>query len=309
MPALMLFFALCAAVVLAAYGAYCITFRSPHKKQNDIFALPAGQAYLAGRTEMREMIAAAAEIPFEEVEITSYDGLRLAGQYYHVRHGAPLALCVHGYRATAIRDFCGGMPLLREMGCNVLLLHHRAQGKSEGHAITFGIKERFDILSWIEYANRRFGDTTPILLYGISMGAATVLMAAGLALPENVAGILADSPYTSPREIIRKVAGDMKLPPALAYPFVRLGALLFAGGIDPKDASAVTGAEGATVPITVIHGEADTFVPVEMSWEIAQANPAIALHTFPGAHHGISFMTDKPRYLAIVRQFMTDTLS
>lgn len=306
---LVVFLVLCALTVLASYGAYFITFHSPHKKQNDIFSLPAGRAYLAGREEMHAMIRHAASIPFEEVETRSHDGLTLAGQYYHVRDGAPLAICVHGYRATATRDFCGGMPLLRHLGFNVLLIHHRAQGKSQGHAVTFGIKERFDVMAWIEYAIARFGNTTPITLYGISMGAATVLMAAGLELPGNVRGILADSPYTTPRAIIQKVAGDMGLPPALAYPFVRLGALLFAGGIDPAEASAVTGVDGAKVPITIIHGEADAFVPVEMSYEIARANPNIALHVFPGAHHGISFMKDKPRYLAIATQFMNDCIA
>jgi len=304
MISLVIFLVLCALIVLASYGAYFITFHSPHKGQNDIFSLPAGKAYLAGRETMREMIRHAASIPFEEVTTTSRDGLILAAQYYHVRDGAPLGICVHGYRATATRDFCGGMPLLRRLGCNVLLIHNRAQGKSEGHAVTFGIRERFDVLSWIEYANARFGAQTPIMLYGISMGAATVLMAAGLELPQNVKGILADSPYTTPKEIICKVAGDMKLPPALAYPFVHLGALLFAGGIDPGEASAVTGVDGAKIPITLIHGEADAFVPVEMSYAIAKANPDINLHVFPEAHHGISYIKDKERYLSIATDFI-----
>lgn len=298
-----IFFALCALILLASYGAYFITFHSPQGNQNNIFNIPKGKEYLPQREEMRDMIRHAASIPYEEVSATSYDGLKLAGQYYHVRDGAPLVIGFHGYRATAIRDFCGGMPLMRELGFNVLLPHHRGQGKSQGHAVTFGIKERFDVLTWVEYANARFGNTTPILLYGISMGGATVLMAAGLELPENVKGILADCPYTTPKAIIRKVAKDMGIPPALIYPFVRLGGLLFAGGIDPADASALVGVEGATVPITVIHGEADAFVPADMSREIKKANPAIDLQLFPGAHHGISYMKDKPRYLSLVTDF------
>ncbi len=303
MTAGIIFAVLCALILLASYGAYFITFHSPHKNQNNIFNIPKEEGYLPQWEEMHSMIQHAASIPYEEVTTTSYDGLTLAGQYYHVCDGAPLVIGFHGYRATALRDFCGGMPLMRELGFNVLLPHHRSQGKSQGHAVTFGIKERFDVMSWLEYANHRFGNTTPILLYGLSMGGATVLMAAGLELPENVKGILADCPYTTPKAIIKKVAKDMGIPPAIIYPFVRLGGLLFAGGIDPSDASALTGVEGATVPITIIHGEADTFVPADMSRELKKANPAIDLQLFPDAHHGISYMKDKPRYLSLVTAF------
>ncbi|MBR4869808.1 MAG: alpha/beta fold hydrolase [Oscillospiraceae bacterium] len=298
-----IFFALCALILLVSYGAYFITFHSPQGDQNNIFNLPKGKAYLPQREEMRDMIRHAASIPYEEVRTTSYDGLTLAGQYYHVADDAPLAICFHGYRATATRDFCGGMPLMRELGFNVLLPHHRSQGKSQGPAVTCGIKERFDVLTWVDYASRRFGNTTPILLYGISMGGATVLMAAGLELPENVKGILADCPYTTPEAIIKKVAKDLGIPPAIIYPFVRLGGLLFAGGVDPKDASALTGVEGCEIPITIIHGEADAFVPADMSRELKKANPAIDLQLFPGGHHGISYMKDKPRYLSIATEF------
>ncbi len=66
--------------------------------------------------------------------------------------------------------------MLRE-GHNVLMIEERAHLESEGHTITFGIKERYDALDWIRYALQRFGEDTRIILVGISMGAATVLMA------------------------------------------------------------------------------------------------------------------------------------
>lgn len=80
----------------------------------------------------------------------------------------------------------------------------RAHGSSEGKCLTFGVKERYDCLAWINCAIERFGRDTKIFLYGISMGAATVLMAGGLDLPDNVVGIVADCGYTSPTAIIKK---------------------------------------------------------------------------------------------------------
>lgn len=299
---LIIFAAVLIIVLAVSYGAYRFTFHSPHKGQNDIFTLPAGEAYLAGREGMRAMIKEMAAIGCEMIETRSHDALRLAGRYYHTRVGAPLAICFHGYRATSIRDFCGGARLLLELGYNVILVDQRSQGASEGHSVTFGVLERYDVLSWISYARERFGKDVPITLYGISMGAATVLMAAGFALPENVRGIVADSPYSSPKDIIQKVARDMKLPPRLSWPFVSIGANLF-GRFDPAACTAAGSVEGCDIPILIIHGGGDRFVPPAMSREIAAANPAIERHEFPDAAHGISFLKDRPRYEAIVREF------
>lgn len=145
------------------------------------------------------------ELTFESVFITSFDGVKLYARYYHVRDGAPLQIQFHGYRGSALLDFCGGNKLAREIGHNTLVVDQRAHGKSGGNTITFGINERYDCLSCINYAVERSGKETPIFLSGVSMDAATVLMASELNLPDNVIGIIADSPYSSPEEIIRKV--------------------------------------------------------------------------------------------------------
>ena len=244
-------------------------------------------------------------IPFETVYITSFDGLNLAGRYYHVKDGAPVHIQFHGYKGWAYRDFCGGNKLARERGCNTLVVDQRAHGMSEGNTISMGINERFDCLSWINYICERFGRDVKIVISGVSMGATTVLMAAGLGLPENVIGIIADCPYSSPKEIIMKVCSDMKLPARLMYPFVRLGAKLY-GHFDLEVADAAEAVCHAKVPILLIHGEDDRFVPCSMSQKIferfKEANPDgnMLLETFPGAGHGISFMEDEVRYGRII---------
>lgn len=74
-------------------------------------------------------------------------------------------------------------------------------------------------------------------LDGISMGAATVLMASELDLPASVRGIIADCGYTSPRDILRKVIRQLHLPVGPVYFLLRLSARLF-GHFDPEAASA-----------------------------------------------------------------------
>ena len=300
----MTFFIIAAVAVLfvlcIAYTTYRMAFYSPRNGQNDIHNIPDGEQYQAGRDKMIKMIDDLAAIPFERVYITSHDGLRLSGRYYHTTDGAPVDICFHGYRATSVRDFSGGAMLSLENGRNLLLVDQRAQGESEGHTITFGIKERHDCLRWVEYVIERFGAVTRIMLYGISMGGATVLMASGLPLPPNVRGIVADCPYSSAKDIIIKVCRDMHIPPTLAYPFLALGARLY-GGISLSKVTAAQAVKSAKVPIVIIHGEDDRFVPCDMSRDIELANPTlITRHTFPGAAHGLSFMADFSRYRGIV---------
>ena len=290
-------------VLLGAYGAYRKTFYVDRRKKEDIYSLPKKtEESLATRT--RTLIRAFDAVPFEEVEIRSHDGLRLFGRYYHVADGAPLHIQLHGYRSFAMRDFCGINPLARERGHNTLVVDQRAHGRSEGHTISFGVNERLDCLAWANYAAERFGKETPIFLSGVSMGAATVLMASELPLPASVVGILADCPYSSPSAIIRKVIGDMRLPVRVAYPFVRLGAFLF-GGISGLSAYGAARAVAHTqIPLLLIHGEEDTFVPCDMSREIAQAAAStVRLETFPQANHATSYMTDYERYKQAVYSF------
>lgn len=297
-------------VILAgSYFAYKYAFYFvDNRTEEECLAIPSGKQYEKQQDFMRELMQEMKKLAFEEVSITSFDGKKLVGRYYHQKDDAPLQIMMHGYRSDYIRDFCGGHRSARAMGMNTLVVDQRAHGKSEGHTITFGICERKDCLSWINYAKERFGKGIPIFLVGLSMGAATVLMASELELPENVKGIIADCPYSSPKEIICRVGGMMKLPVKLVYPLVVLGARLF-GHFDLEETSAVEAVKHAKVPILLIHGEADLFVPCDMSRAIyASGKSRITLETFPDAGHGISYILDSERYERVVKTFIEKCL-
>lgn len=293
-----------AITVPAAYLCYRVVFAVPKGCTDDAHLLPKGEQYDKLRDKMLETVDAAAAIPFEDVFITTKDGLRLHGRYYETAPGAPVQILFHGYRSNALRDFSGGLQLALESGCNALLVDQRAHGASGGKCLSFGVLERRDCLEWIEYVNERFGRDVPVVPVGVSMGAATVLMASGLELPENVVGIIADCGYTSPRAIICKVASDMKLPARLVYPLVRLGARLF-GGFDPDECSAEDALRSAKVPVLLIHGEDDRFVPCEMSrTNHAACRSEARLLTVPGAGHGLSYLIDYDGYRSAVLSFL-----
>ncbi len=291
-------------VVFAAAYTYRICFHSPKKRDLDPYSPVTGPQHKAVEALMHKSTRIMEETACETVTVTARDGLRLSGRYYQVNPGAPVMLAFHGYLSQALRDCSGAFALGLKLNFNVLAVDQRSHGLSDGRTISFGIKERHDVVAWVQYINGRFGTDTPIVLNGLSMGAATVLMAADLDLPENVCCIMADCPYSSPGAIIRKVAADVGYPEKLAYPFLKLGARLF-GGFALEEAAAVTSVKNAKVPILLIHGEDDRFVPCDMSREIyANCQENAQLHTFPEAGHGLSYIVDYQRYEKICIDFL-----
>ena len=291
-------------VLLACRFCYRLAFYSMNEKEQDIYAIPPGKQYEAVADQILELIHEVDQLSYELISITARDGLHLVGRYYHFKDGAPVQILFHGYRGNGKREFSGNNRIAEKLGLNVIVVDERAHGKSGGHTITFGIKERYDCLDWANYAANRFGADTPIILTGVSMGAATVLMASSLPLPESVKAIIADCPYSSPKAIIQKVSADVKLPPKVSYPFVVLGALVF-GKFKLWQTSPIEAVRRTRIPILLFHGEDDRFVPCEMSEAIYAAcrGPA-EMVIVPGAGHALSYLLDTALYEKTVAEFL-----
>ncbi len=292
--------------LITSYICYRMTFYHKRPKVvSDEFTMMPGKAY---EPFTEKMTAWAAEIKGTETavfSIKSFDGLTLKAKYYEYKKGAPIELMMHGYKGRDNRDLCGGVQRCAQLGRSAFIVDQRACGHSEGKVITFGINEMRDCLSWVDFMVEHFGKDVKIILTGISMGASTVLMAAGEKLPQNVVGVLADSGFTSAKEIIKKVIGDMGLPPSLMYPFVKMGARVY-GKFNPEENSALKAVEKIKLPVIFFHGEADDFVPCSMSKEnYAACNSAKKLVTVPGAGHGLGYPVNEQRYLTVMSEFFT----
>ncbi len=270
----------------------------------DDYDIPPGAAYEPYRDTMIAWMKEVRAVPYEEMRIMSFDGLSLYGRYYECQKGAPIELMMHGYRGAAERDLCGGVQRAFALGRNALIVDQRASGRSGGHVITFGVNESRDCVMWAEHLAKRFGEDVPIILTGISMGAATVMMAAGKPLPKNVIGLLADCGYTSAKEIICKVVReDVKLPPKLLYPLIKLSAKWF-GGFDLEEQPPIEVMKCCPLPIIFIHGDTDAFVPCDMSvrnHEVCTAKKKLVI--VKGADHGLSYMLDREEYLRQLKDF------
>ena len=292
-------------ILIASLACFFKVFYSRKRKifGPDEYDIPPGRAYEAFREDIIAWTKQIRSMPHENIEIKSYDGLTLRGTYYEYSPDATVELLFHGYRGTAERDLCGGIERCFALGRSVIIIDQRAGGKSDGHVITFGHREHRDCLTWIDYATRRFGKDRKLVIGGVSMGAATVMMAAGTDLPDNVVCVMADCGYSSTKEIIIHVIKQIKLPVYPTYWLIRLGAILW-GGFDIEKGSPMEAVRKARVPVVFLHGDADHFVPHDMSVRLHNACASQKkMVTIKGAGHGLAFPVDRKGYVDALREF------
>lgn len=298
-------------ILLASFICFYITFYVPKHGPISIddYTIPEGEIYEVFREQMVGWMKEVRAMPHEDFYITSADGLRLHGRYYECTPGAPIELMFHGYRGNADRDLCGGVQRCFQLGRSCLLVDQRCSSISDGKVITFGIREHQDCRDWIDFMVEHFGEDVKIILTGISMGASTVLMAAGAPLPPQVKGVLADCGFTTGKAIIEKVLRQLHLPVRLLYPFVRLGAMVY-GKFDLEAFSALEAVKSVSVPVIFFHGTTDDFVPWQMSRENFDACASRKmLVTIPNAGHGLSYPVDPEGYLQALRDFFGPELT
>ncbi|MBR4444333.1 MAG: alpha/beta hydrolase [Solobacterium sp.] len=234
----------------------------------------------------------------EECMIVSKDGLRLYGAYYRCSDPKRVVLCAHGYRGTAEGDFCDKVHFLREAGCDLLLIQQRACGNSEGDAITFGARESEDILEWLSTVKTDL----PVYLYGISLGASSVLLCADRT--KQIHGIIADCGFSSMHDILAYLGKRwMHLP---SFPFLQIldGFCRVRGHFRMKDADCIPVLKQAKAPVLFFHGEKDAFVTADNALRNYDACASYKkLVLVNGAGHNESHLCEPARYEKEVLEF------
>lgn len=246
-------------------------------------------------------------IPMDTVSIQARDGVELVGHWYPCDAPRRVVIAMHGWRSSWCGDFGLIADFLHDNNCCVLFPEQRGQGNSGGEYIGFGVTERYDCLEWVRWIAETKTSELPIYLSGISMGATTVLMAAGLELPDQVHGIVADCGFTSPSAIWEHITTNNL---HLSY---RLHRAMVESIYQRKsqdsffDYSTVDALRSATKPVMLIHGTDDHFVPVEMSYENYIACASVKrLLVVPGADHGMSYLVDRDGYETAIKNFWMD---
>ncbi len=291
-------------VLVVATYFFFVAFVRKNMGDSDDINDPSNESFGEFRPRVGKGIAKIKAMRPKRVETLSFDNLKLRGKYFP-NNSKTTAILFHGYRSMAVRDMGCAVELYLNFGFNVLLVDQRSHGESGGRLITFGVKEKRDVITWVDFVNRRYGPEK-ILLGGMSMGATTVMLAAGEKdLPENVAAVIADCGYTSPADIIKCVAKKyFKLNACLFIPYFNALCGIFGGFSITKD-STVNSLKECNIPVMLIHGEDDSFVPCDMSRQaIKSCNVESRLLTVKKAHHGMSFLVDEKLVTAEIKDFL-----
>lgn len=241
----------------------------------------------------------------KDVYITSDDGLKLHGYLAeNKKSNGKYAIIFHGYTSE-------GSHMKRyakhfyKLGYSVLAPDARAHGTSEGRIRGMGWLERKDAVCWANMLVQKNKDCK-IVLFGVSMGGATVMMASAQeTLPKQVFAVVEDCGYTSVwDEFAFRLKSMAGLPP---FPVLSLADLItkWFGGYSFKEASAVEQVRNSKVPILFIHGEEDSFVPFSMLGELyCAAGCDKRKLVIPGAGHAKSSSTDPDTYWSTVEEFL-----
>ncbi len=242
------------------------------------------------------------------ISIMARDNTPLIGHWIPQKEAKRIIIAMHGWRSSWSKDFGLVSEFWEKNQCSVLYVEQRGQNNSGGDYMGFGLIERYDCLEWIRWVENNNPKNLGIYLCGISMGASTVLMASGLKLPWNVYGIIADCGFTSPYAIWKYVLRHnlhisygvrSSLVDAICRRKIKMGT---------KDCSTVDALKNCDVPILLIHGTEDRFVPIEMSYQNYCACKAYKrIVVVPGANHGMSYYMDKELYESEVLHFWQKT--
>lgn len=286
---------------------YNMAFSHPKRKRPVAELIPNSRLYRDYKDSLKEGVTEMQTAPFEEITITSYDSLILHGRFYEKIQNAPIFLCFHGYHGVPEWDGYGAFQICKKYGYSALMVEMRAHGRNAGD-ITFGIKERYDVKAWVEYISARFGSDVPLILSGVSMGAASVLLATELCLGKNVKGIISDCAYSKQSVVIKSTIRDMKLPVSIFYPLVKLSALIYARFRLEKSCP-LKAIESLSIPILLIHGTNDSIIPVAMCEELYAACAGTEYKALiPDADHANSALTDFQTYEQAVVMFLDKVL-
>lgn len=278
------------------------TFKLPHAFEKIIAGNAEPGEYEIFCEKMREEYS---KYPLEEVTLDlSKDEYLKAHLLVPKEPNGKIILACHGARSDGIGEYCKIGPYFYDNGYTVLLPDHRGCGESSGKFMGYGTHESKDTFLWVKYLKKRFPNQS-IFLYGISMGAATVLMMSDKAKDESIKGIISDCSYTSAwDEFSYQLKTSFHLPNFPILYICDLYSEIFAG-YSFKDASPINCVKNAQKPILFIHGGADDYVPYYMMDILYNACPTEKYKvTIDNALHARSYYQDNFKYEKAMEKFI-----
>lgn len=202
---------------------------------------------------------------YKEVYIKSFDKKKLHA--YEIKNKLNTwVIIVHGYTNNALEMLDVAYNFYKK-GYSILLIDQRAHGKSDGIYSTHGFYERKDMLSWIDYINKK--KKTKIILYGISMGGTVIMRTVGENLPDNVICAIEDCGFISNYDQFYNQLKYLKfLPKPIISSFNIFSSIFFGFNIYKFKPEEIL--MNGKIPFMFIHGSSDKLVPPKNAYDAYQ---------------------------------------
>lgn len=239
-----------------------------------------------------------------KVRIVSPKGGYIHGEIIPAEQPSSVWVIVnHGYTGNPRRMGSFGREF-HNMGYNCLFPHLCGHGESENDYVAMGWDDRIDVKAWIDYIINE-DPYAKIVLFGLSMGAATVMMTTGEPLESNVVCAIEDCGYTSVWDECRVKIKDMYNLPTFPFLSAARSATMLRAGYDLKKASSVDQVARSVTPTLFIHGDKDDFVPFWMQERVYRAAACDKEKLIvPGAAHAEASTVNPELYWSTVDKFI-----
>ncbi len=240
------------------------------------------------------------------VQFPSVDGILLKGWYIPATVPEPRGTIIycHGHNRTRV-ELLPEAAFAHGLGYNGVLFDFRHQGQSGGEITTLGYRERLDALGAVRYARDAQKAARPVILWGVSMGAAAALMAA--ADSPDVAAVISDSTFLSYQDMIRHHAKLFLPLPSFPIAEEVIYWSAWRGHFWPADFDLRIAVDRINPrPILFIAVEGDRRMPpsIVRTLYARATSRQKQLVVLPGNRHGEGFRLANQQYEAAVAQFL-----
>jgi len=264
--------------------------------------------------ENTEYVKTSFTIPREDVTFKTKDDVAISGWWIPAAHPRGSVIMVHGLNRTRI-EMAKKVEPLHAWGFNCLLIDLRHHGASSGDGTTFGLKEKLDVQSAIDFVQSK--GSGPVVVWGVSMGGATATLAT--ADDDRVAGLIADSSYDSLPNTVRhhlrlfrgfKLYGipALKLVPQWPTSDLVLFWIKQRGAFNPSDVDVMAAATKVNGrPSLFVANRGDVRIPFAITEEMTRrAGPKAHMLITESKSHGGAWRDAREAYEAAVKKLLDE---
>ena len=282
---------------IAGVGLYFSNRLMFMKKKQDDFILT--REIAAKRLVMKDFD----QLPKTDAWVPSPAGYTLKCWFIEPHQTNKWIIICHGVTENKMNSI-KYMNLFLKRGFNAVLYDHRRHGESGGKTSSYGYYEKYDLKAVIDELKEQYGTDLVIGVHGESMGAATLLLYAGM-IEDGADFYIADCPFSTFEEQLKhQIRQESPLPVWMVLPIGRLF-IRMRDGYWTHEVSPLRYVKNIKNPVLFIHSQDDFYIPVFMTEALyREKEGAKELYLAPNGAHAQSYNENPKEYEERIDRFL-----